>query len=245
MRPTFSPSRGFHSQVLLSGMLLALLVSAAMGQDLPESGKPRPPGEAPISVHVADQELTGKLPELTTEIGKRAALAFAKTDWQTARSLYAEILDLDPENALALANMGAVTFQLQDYPAAQGYLEKAVALNPKLTQTRVTLGMAYFYDEKLYLAISNLARAVHEEPKNARAHMYLAVVAQQAGWSSAAEEELRKAIAADPKYAEAHYNLALVYLAQKPVAIELARRHYHEAIRLGTEPDAQIEKKIE
>ena len=201
-------------------------------------------GRAPIQVGVADRDQTGKLPELTTETGKRAALAFAKKDWKTARSLYGEILELDPKNALALANMGAVTFQLRDYRAAQGFLEKAVAQNPKLIQARVTLGMAYYYDDKLYLAISNLTRAAHDDPDNARAHMYLAVVAQQAGWTGAAEEELRKAIAADPKYAEAHFNLALVYLEQKPPAIELARRHYHRALELGAAPDEEIAKKI-
>ncbi|MFT5109171.1 MAG: tetratricopeptide (TPR) repeat protein [Verrucomicrobiales bacterium] len=198
----------------------------------------------PIRVGVADEDKTGKLPELTTAIGKRAALAFAKKDWKTARKLYAEVLAIDSKNSLALANMGAVTFQLGDYKAAQGHLEKAVAENPKLVQARVTLGMAYYYDENHYLAVSHLTRAVHDQPKNARAHMYLAVVAKHAGWSGAAEEELRKAIAADPDYPEAHYNLALIYLEQNPPVIELARRHYNRALELGAEPNPKMAAKV-
>jgi Tfp pilus assembly protein PilF len=240
---TLSGSRISRRLLLLSAALGFSWGGALEAQD-PVKMKEKPTGPAPISVGVADQAKTGKLPELTTQTGKRAALAFAKKDWKTARVLYTDILETDPDNALALANMGAVTFQLQDYSAAQGFLEKAVAQNPKLIQARVTLGMAYYYDDQLYLAISNLTRAVSDEPGNARAHMYLAVVAQQAGWSGAAEEELRKAIAADPKYAEAHYNLAQVYLGQTPPAIELARRHYYQALELGAEPDKEIEGKI-
>jgi Tfp pilus assembly protein PilF len=201
-------------------------------------------GEAPIKVGVADKDQAGELPDLTMAIGKRAAVAFAKGDWVLARKLYDEILAVEPENPLALANMGAVTFQLGEHEAAQGYLEKAVGQNPKLVQARVTLGMAYFYTEDLYLAISHLTRAVHDEPGNARAHMYLAVVSQQAGWSRAAEEELRKAIAADPKYAEAHYNLALVYIEQSPPAVELARRHYYQALELGAAPDEKMAAQV-
>ena len=228
--------------VLVSGWLFGL---DAGGQESGEGArKPTKDGTAPIQVGEADKEKTGELPELTTAIGQRAALAFAKKDWKLARKLYGEILAIDPENALSLANMGAVTFQLGEYKEAQTHLEKALRLNPELTRARVTLGIAYYQDENLYLAISHLTRAVHDEPSNARAHMYLAVVAQQAGWSSAAEEELRKAIAADPKYAEAHYNLALVYLEQKPPAIELARRHYHLAVDLGAAPDKKMAEKV-
>ena len=104
--------------------------------------------------------------------------------------------------------------------------------------------MAYYSQDNFYLAISHLTRVVNDDPKNSRAHMYLAVVAQQAGWSSAAEEELRKAIAIDPKYAEAHYNLALVYLEQKPPAVELAKRHYFRALDLGARPDKKIEEQV-
>ncbi len=193
---------------------------------------------------IADKDVVGELPDLPEELSQRVALAFSKKDWKTARKLYEEILVIDPENALVLANIGIVSFQLDDYKAAQGYLEKAVTKNPRLLQARITLGMTYYYRENFYLAISQLTRAVNDDPKNARAHMYLAVVAQQAGWVGAAEEELRQALAIDPKYAEAHYNLALVYLEQKPPVIELAKRHYLQALDLGAAPDKKIEEQI-
>jgi Tfp pilus assembly protein PilF len=232
-----------HCFICFAVLLSCGVVVPDAGAQAPAAGEGKSP-LPPIRVGVADKDETGELPDLTSATGKRAALAFAKKDWDTAHTLYSQILEAEPDNALALANMGAVTFQLGDYPASQRYLEKAVARNPKLTQARVTLGMTHYYQDQLYLAISELTRAVHDEPGNARAHMYLAVVAQQAGWTAAAEEELRKAISADPDYAEAHYNLALVYLDQKPAAIELARRHYHRALDLGAEADKELEATI-
>jgi tetratricopeptide (TPR) repeat protein len=230
----------------VSVFLLAVCWLATPLATAQEGKKPaeKPQGKAPIQVGVADKETTGELPEMTTAIGQRAALAFSKKDWATARKLYKEVLELDPENALTLANLGAVTFQLGKYEAAQSYLEKAVAQNPKLVQARITLGMVYYNVENYYMAISHLCRAVHDDPDNARAHMYFAVVAKQVGWNGAAEEELRKAIAADPKHPDAHYNLALIYIDQNPPAIELARRHYLRALELGAQPDSEIADKI-
>lgn len=215
----------------------------AQAQDGSKSRRPAE-SEAPIRAGIADTEVVGKLPEVPEELSQKVALAFSKKDWKTARGLYEEILAIDPDNALAMANLGIVIFQLGDYPAAQGHLERAVKKNAKLVQARITLGMTHFYQDNYYMAISHLTRAVNDEPDNARAHMYLAVVAQQAGWNSAAENELRKAVGLDPEYAEAHYNLALVYLEQKPPSTELARRHYYEALDLGAAPDKKIEEQL-
>ena len=207
--------------------------------------RPVPAGADPeLRGGLADKAVVGELPDIPEEVSQKVALAFSKKDWKTARKLYEEILAIAPENALALANIGIVSFQMDDYKAAQAYLEKAVAKNPKLTQARITLGMAYFYQDDLYLAISHLTRVLNDDPKNSRAHLYLAVVAQMAGWGNAAEDELRKAIAIDPKYAEAHFNLALVYLEQQPPAIELAKRHYYQALDLGAKPDKKIVEQL-
>ena len=45
-------------------------------------------------------------------------------------------------------------------------------------------------------------------------------------------------------YAEAHFNLAVFYLQRTPPAVELARRHYQQALNLGAAPDPQVEKSL-
>ena len=51
-------------------------------------------------------------------------------------------------------------------------------------------------------------------------------------------------ISINPDHREAHFNLALTYLGMKSPKIELVRRHYDEAKRLGAAPHPGIEKML-
>jgi Tfp pilus assembly protein PilF len=119
-----------------------------------------------------------------------------------------------------------------------------VRFNPALVQSWIALGLAYSERGDNYRAVSALARAVHEDPTDPRAHNYLAIVANQFGWTATAQAEFEKAIALKPDYGIAHFNLALTYLEQKPPALELARRHYEAALKLGVEKDEIVDRKL-
>ena len=198
----------------------------------------------PLEKGTADKDAVGELPPLTSETNRRAAAAFARQDWKTARELYEEVVRFAPDNALALTNLGTACFQSGDHKAARTHLEKAVELQPRLTSAKVTLGITYFLLEDHYLAISTLSRAVHDAPTDATAHNFLAVALRHKGWIDGAEEELLEAIRLSPEYAEAHFNLALVYLEREKPALELARRHYYHALELGAAPDKVVEKQL-
>lgn len=199
--------------------------------------------QKPVGAGVAD-EGAGKLPEATTELSKKAARAISKQDWVAARAAYGEMLEAEPDNALAMANLGIVEFQTDNVGRARELLEKAVSLKPNLGACWTTLGLLYYQGEQLDLAVSALTRALAIDPRNAQAHNYLAVVAKARGWTNAAEMELQKAIDVAPRYAEAHFNLALMYLERQPPARELARRHYKKARELGTEADPLVEEEL-
>ena len=199
--------------------------------------------QKPVETGVAD-ESAGKLPEATTELSKKAARAISKQDWAGARAAYSEMLESEPDNALAIANLGIVEFQTDNTTRARELLEKAVSLKPKLAASWTTLGLLYYKEEQWDLAVSALTRALSVDPRNAQAHNYLAVVAKARGWTNAAEMELQKAIDVAPSYAEPHFNLALMYLERQPPARELARRHYKKALELGAEADPLIEEEL-
>jgi tetratricopeptide (TPR) repeat protein len=186
----------------------------------------------------------GMLPADAGSLGKQAAAAFSNKDWPGARRAYREMLELEPTNALAWANLGAVEQQSGDLNAAIDSFERAVSFNPALVQSWIALGLAYDERGDHYRALSALSRAVHEDPMDARAHNYLALVGNRFGWLSMAQAELERAIQLRPDYAVAHFNLALTYLEQKPPALELARRHYEEARELGIRPDEVVERKL-
>ena len=156
--------------------------------------------------------------------------------------MYLEMVEKAPHNPLAYAILGVAEYQLRNFPEAEKNIKKSLSLSPTIAQNWMTLGLIQYERGDLVLAISSLTRAIHEEPKSASAHLYLAAVTYEYGWVDAAIGELKLAVDLDPNLAEAHYNLALTYMGLSPPKVELARRHYFEAIDLGAEPSAQIEK---
>jgi tetratricopeptide (TPR) repeat protein len=184
------------------------------------------------------------LPDHTLTLGKKAADAFAKRDWDTARTAYQEMLKLEENNALAWANLGAVEQQAGRTREAVECFEKSVRVNPNLAQSWNALGLIHSAKGDTYLAISSFTRAIHEDPTDARAHNYLAIAMQSFGWNAAAEAELQRAIELKPDYGIAYFNMALLYADQKPPSIALAKRAYARALALGVEKDEVLERRL-
>jgi|GEM_PF-837415 len=220
---------------------MAAIAGAPEAQAQQDAGKS---GAKIVEIGAADPEEAGTLPELTNELAQRAAAAVSRRDWPSARAAYSEMVEADPDNAPALANLGAVEYQLKDFDAAVGHLERALAAKPALAQTWLTLGMVHYERGDAMRALSAISRAVAEKPEDPRGHNHLAAAAKALGWLGAAEAELQRALDLDPQYAEAHFNLALIYLERRPPGVELARRHYLRAVELGTPRDELVEKQL-
>lgn len=170
--------------------------------------------------------------------------AMRRRDWKRAAAAWEQAVKLEPGNAGAWANLGKVQLQQQEAVAAIASLEKAVALQPALAEAWMALGMAYDREQAPMRAVSCLTRAVHENPADARTRNSLAIVMKRIGWVGAAESELQKALDLDPRYAEAHFNLAVMYLERRPPLVEMSRRHYEAARKLGAEPDKEMEAQL-
>lgn len=224
-------------RIVLFLVLLPTLFLPVTAQESKEKPKPAEMG-------IPDQNKTGTLPPLTTSLSERAAQAFGRQDWPTARKLYQDLLKEDPLNALTHANLAAVEQQSGNLKEAQSLFSRAVAINPALQQTWVALGLVSYEQGDLYLALHAISRAIHEDPTDAKAHNYLAAVSKKLGWLDAAESELQRAIELNPEYGNAHFNLALMYLERKPPALELAKRHYEKAVALGATRDELVEEKL-
>jgi Flp pilus assembly protein TadD len=125
---------------------------------------------------------------------------------------------------------------------AADYLKRGVMLDPTAQQAWLTLGIVEYQKEDLDAGLAALSQAVYRDPKDPKAHLYLGILIRKKGWLSGAEDEMRKAIELDETYAEAHYNLAVLCLEQQPPAVELARRHYFQALRLGAKPDPELDR---
>ncbi len=224
-----------------------LLIMIALAGSFAEAADAKPKATKPetaLSAKESDTAKTGVLPPNTGSLAERAARAYSKQDWDGARKAYREMLEVDPQNALAWANLGAVEQQAKNPDAAMACFEASTRFNEKLVQSWIALGLLYADKGDRYKAISAFTRALHEDPLDARAHCYLAIEAQGIGWGETALSELQRAIEIKPDYGIAQFNLATLYLDRKPPALELAKRHYDKAIALGVAKDEVVESKL-
>jgi len=170
---------------------------------------------------------------------------FQKGSLEEAAVSFREFLQLAPDNPTGLVNLGIIEFRLKHNEDAQTLLEKGTRLDPDSKTAWLTLGIVYYNAKQLDAALAALARAVQLDPSDATAHNYLAITIGAKGWRDGAERELERAIELKPGYAEAHFNLAISYLQHSPPAVELARRHYQQALDLGEAPDPLVEKTLQ
>ncbi|HEY8900800.1 MAG TPA: tetratricopeptide repeat protein [Chthoniobacterales bacterium] len=184
------------------------------------------------------------VPDVARAAAGEGNTAFEKGDYQTARRAYLRVLDIVPNNLVALVNLGLVEFRAGNPAEAEKYLRQAVRQRLETGPAWLTLGMMYFQQGRVEEAFAALSQAVLYDPGSARAHNYLGVVLGRKGWRDGAEVELRRAVEIDPDASDAHYNLSVIYLQRTPPAIELARRHYFRSVELGGKPDPAIEKTL-
>ena len=184
------------------------------------------------------------VPQIAREAAAEGNAAFARKDYERARRAYRKVLDLAPDNLLALVNLGVVEFSAGNHKDAEALLKRAVQQRIETAAAWMTLGLIYMDEDRLDEALAALTQATLYDPKDSRARNYLGVVMGRKGWYDAAQDELRKALELNPRYTDANYNLAAFYLERNPPAIELARRHYYRAIELGAEADPEMEKRL-
>ena len=164
--------------------------------------------------------------------------------FKDAKAEFQKMTDLAPDHPMGWVNLGSAEFRLGEVAEAEEHLKKAVRLDPTAQQAWLTLGIIDYQKDALDAGLAALSQAVYLDPRDPKAHLYLGILIRKRGWLAAAEDEMRKAIELDEKYAEAHFNLAVLYLEHQPPAVELARRHYYRALKLGAEPDAELDRAL-
>ena len=169
---------------------------------------------------------------------------FAQGRFAEAEAKYKQVLEMDQDNPLSLANLAAIQLELQKLSEADANLKRALELSPEDPYSLSLLGMLRFQQGKYDQALDALSRSAQIDPKNPETQNYLGITLSQRGQREAAETALRKAITLNPNYAGAHHNLAVIYATQKPPFLELARFHYNKARTLGQGPNPDLEKQL-
>jgi len=185
-----------------------------------------------------------KLPAGSAPLVAEAQRHFSAGDYDQAEADYLQILQRDPNNALALANLATIELRENKLEDAEKHAQTALAQSPNDAFNLAILGKVEFARGKLDDAVDALSRAAEADPKNPELENYLGATLAQKGLRAQAETAFRKAIELDPGYASAHNNLAVFYLGEQPPMAALARWHYQKARDLGQPRNPDLEKKL-
>ena len=184
------------------------------------------------------------LPSGSASLVAEAQKYFSAGDYDKAEADYLQILQRDPNNAQALADLAAIELQENKLADADTHITAALAKNPDDAYTLSTFGYLKFRQQQYDAALDALSRAAKLNPTNPLIQNYLGVTLSQKGLHTQAETALRKAITLNPNYGDAHNNLAVIYLSENPPMAALARYHYQKALDLGQPRNSDLEKKL-
>jgi tetratricopeptide (TPR) repeat protein len=161
-----------------------------------------------------------------------------------AEALYQQVVETAPENPFALSNLAVAQIQTGKIAAAKVALQKALSIDPGDTFAAINLANVLCRQEQYGDAIEILKEILKTEPKNAVAHNYMAIALGKTGNRAEAEEFFQRSIMLDANYHNAHFNLAVMYANSEPPMIELAKKHYEQAVILGAPPDVVLERRL-
>jgi len=186
-----------------------------------------------------------ELPAGTAALVAEAERYFTAKQLDKAKEKYLEVIARDDKNAPALANLATIEIELHQLDDAEKHIVKAATLAPDDAYTLSILGYLRFMQQKYDDAVDALSRAATIDPDNAQVQNYLGITLSEKGLRVPAENALRKAVQLQPNYGSAHHNLAVIYVTQRPPAVELARWHYKKAIDSGHPKNPNLEKMLE
>jgi tetratricopeptide (TPR) repeat protein len=198
----------------------------------------------PVANAGDQKKSVNELPSGSALLAAEAQSYFSAGDYDKAEADYRQILQSEPGNALALANLASIELQENKLDEAETHITAALAKTPDDAYTLSTFGFLKFRQQKFDEALDALSRAAILDPQNPQIQNYLGVTLSHKGLRIQAETALRKAIELDPNYGAAHNNLAVIYLGETPPMVELARWHYQKALDLGQPHNPDLEKML-
>ena len=165
------------------------------------------------------------------QLWQQGETAQAQKKYPEAERIWRQIIQLDPNSAVAFSNLCAALFRQNKLDEALIFCQKALALDPKLPQTYKNIGDVLYLQKKLTEAEEMYRRALSlpddtsATPTTAHtlAHNNLGRLLQEQGKLEAAIAEFEKATKIDPQYEFASNNLQearrLLSLQQQPEQI--------------------------
>ncbi len=126
-----------------------------------------------------------------------------------------KIIDLNPEDEMAITNLGLMYFRLKRYDESIETFKQCLAVKPDYAYAWLQIGIAYYSQKKFREAIEPYQKYVELAPDDPNGWLNLGVSYMSLKNFEGALEPMKKAVELLPDNANAHYNLAIVYLNLK------------------------------
>ena len=160
---------------------------------------------------------------------------------EAAQWNYQKVLEMEPENRIALQRLGIIAANLGNDQDTIKYLQRAFRQDPDDPDTLFALGYSLIRQQEPDWAVSMLARAVALNPKNPDIARTYGMALATLGWTQAAEIQLEKAHNLKKEDPEAPLALAILLGSAKPPRLEEAKKWYQIAIQNGAQHDPGLD----
>ena len=160
---------------------------------------------------------------------------------EAAQWNYQKVLEMEPENRIALQRLGIIAANLGNDQDTIKYLQRAFRQDPDDPDTLFALGYSLIRQQEPDWAVSMLARAVALNPKNPDIARTYGMALATLGWTQAAEIQLEKAHNLKKEDPEAPLALAILLGSAKPPRLEEAKKWYQIAIQNGAQRDPGLD----
>lgn len=173
-----------------------------------------------VSAFSIYEEIAGTEPD--SEIGlaarnRMAAIKIRDNDLETAKSMIADILETEPDNADALLVRAAFKFSDEDYDAAVADLRTVLRAEPQSVRALLLLARSHVGAGNAELAQDAYRRLIEVDPNHPVASNELANLLARAGAAEQAEEVLRRKLELAPEDRRSASNLVEALLMQGEV----------------------------
>jgi len=200
---------------------------------------------APVAKEVSNKVRTAKdLGPAQGEEMRSAELDVLAGHYDDAEKKSKDVLAQEPNNIYVITKLAGAQLDAGHLDDCDKTIQRGLALDPTDAGTLYVLGVLRYRQSKLDDALDALSRSTAANSTNAGTQYFLGLVLVDKGLRPQAETALRKAVELDPRSADAHFKLSLVYAAENPPFLALARLHYQKALDLGHEKNDALEKTL-
>ena len=167
------------------------------------------------------------------KIIQQAKLALNEGKLEEAKSLFQNILQIQPSHYKTHTNIGAILLKLGKIDEAEASFKKAIEFKPEFEIAYYNLGITQEKLNKFNEAEISYKKAIEIKLDYFEAHINLGSILLKLGKIDKAESSFKKAIEFKPEFAVAHYNLGVTQ--EKLSRFNEAEISYRKAIEFKTD----------